>query len=46
MFRTIIIASCIFVQGTFVRTLADGRIVVAVGKELFTGYPVGGVKAA
>jgi hypothetical protein len=44
--RTIVIASCIFVQGTFVRSLTDGRIVVAVGKEMFTGYPVGGAKAA
>jgi hypothetical protein len=44
--RTIVIASCIFVQGTFVRSLNDGRIVVAVGKEMFTGYPVGGAKAA
>ena len=46
MIRTIVVASCIFVQGTFVRSLTDGRIVVSVGKELFTGYPVGGVKAA
>ena len=45
MIRTIVIASCIFVQGTFVRNLSDGRIVVAVGKELFTGFPVGGAKA-
>ena len=40
MLRTILVGSCVSVQGTFVRTLSDGRIVVRVGKRLYTGKPV------
>jgi hypothetical protein len=40
MVRTITIGSHISVQGMYVRDLADGRIVVRVGKEEFTGRPV------
>ena len=40
MLRTIIIGSCISVQGILQKTLADGRIVVRVGERLFTGLPV------
>ena len=39
MLRTLTIGSCVSVQGRFVRSLADGRIVVAVGDKQFTGYP-------
>ena len=41
MLRTITIGSCVSVQGTFVRTLANGRIAVRVGKRIFAGLPVG-----
>lgn len=39
MFSTIVIGSCVQVQGTFVRSLGDGRIVVSVGKQIFAGKP-------
>jgi len=32
------LGSCVSVQGRFVRTLADGRIVIEVDKKQFTGY--------
>lgn len=41
MLKTLTIGSCVSVQGRFVRSLADGRIVVAVGDKHFTGYPTG-----
>ncbi len=40
MLRTIILGSCVFVQGVFVRNLSGGRIAVRVGKEIFEGQPV------
>jgi hypothetical protein len=40
MLRTIIIGTCIQVQGTFVRALADGRIIVSVDDRDFAGMPV------
>lgn len=40
MLRTIIIGSCVSVQGTFVRTLENGLIAVRVGSQIFTGHPV------
>ncbi len=40
MLRTIIIGSCVFVQGTFIRTLGNGRIAIRVGNREFTGRPV------
>lgn len=40
MFKTILIGSCVSVQGIFVRETEDGRIVVRLGKELFFGKPV------
>ncbi|MHA6347263.1 hypothetical protein [Roseivivax sp. CAU 1761] len=39
MIRTIILSSCISVQGILEKTLPDGRMVVRVGKRLFTGQP-------
>ena len=35
MLRTIIMGTCVQVQGTFVRALSDGRIVVSVGDRDF-----------
>ncbi len=40
MLRTIIMGSCVSVQGTYVRALPDGRIAVKVGRQVFEGYPV------
>lgn len=40
MLRTITVGDYVSIQGTYVRTLPDGRIVVRVGKKLFEGRPV------
>jgi hypothetical protein len=40
MLTTITIGSCVSVQGTFVRKLADGRIMVRVGSQTYAGTPV------
>jgi hypothetical protein len=40
MIRTILLGSCVSVQGAFVARQPDGRIVVKVGDRLFTGKPV------
>jgi len=45
MLRTIILGTCVSVQGAFVRQLANGRIVVKVGERLYEGRPVGGLAA-
>lgn len=42
MLKTIKVASCISVQGTFVKRLADGRLVVRVGERTFEGLPING----
>ncbi|QQA42898.1 hypothetical protein [Pelagovum pacificum] len=46
MLRTIIIGTCVSIQGHFVRTLANGLTVVQVGDQLFAGRPVEGRVAA
>ncbi|APZ52759.1 hypothetical protein [Salipiger abyssi] len=40
MLRTIILGSCVSVQGLVEKTLPDGRIAVRVGTQVFTGMPV------
>jgi hypothetical protein len=40
MIRTIMLGSCVWVQGMFIRRLADGKIVVRVDDRLYTGFPV------
>jgi len=40
MLRTILLGSCVFVQGIFVRSLSDGKIVIRVGDKLYQGVPV------
>jgi len=40
MLRTIIMGSCVSVQGTFVRAFPDGRIAVQVGNLVYSGQPV------
>ncbi len=38
---TVIIGTCVSIQGNFVRKLANGMVTVRVGEQLFTGRPVG-----
>ncbi len=38
--KTIIVGSCMSVQGILEKTLPDGRICVRVGNRIFTGLPV------
>ncbi len=40
MIRTILVGSCVSVQGVFVRELEDGRIVIRVGDRFYQGKPV------
>ncbi len=40
MLKTILLGSCVLVQGTFVKKLADGKIAVKVGDRVFQGQPV------
>ncbi len=40
MVKTITIGSCVSVQGYLVQNLSDGRVVVQVGNQRFTGRPV------
>mgnify|MGYP001549430203 CR=1 FL=1 len=40
MLRTIVIGSCVSVQGMLEKTLPDGRIAVRVGTRVYTGTPV------
>lgn len=42
MLKTITLGSTISVQGTYVRALPDGRIVVQVDSRTFSGLPVAG----
>jgi len=46
MLRTIVVGSCVSVQGTFEQQLDNGRIVVRVGEALYVGRPVLTRKAA
>ena len=40
MLKTIVIGSCVSVQGLFVRRLDNGKVVVRVGARDFAGLPV------
>lgn len=40
MLRTIVIGSCVLVQGLFERDLGDGRIQIRVGSKLFEGFAI------
>lgn len=40
MLRTIMLGTCISVQGTFVKALENGKIAVRVGQRIFEGTPV------
>ena len=46
MLRTIVLGSCVSVQGTFVRNLPSGKIVVRVEGVDYAGYPVMAQQAA
>ena len=40
MYKTIMMSSCIAVQGLFVRTLKNGKIAIRVGNKEYVGIPV------
>lgn len=40
MLRTITVGKFVSIQGTFVRSLPDGRISVRVGDTVYSGTPV------
>ncbi|WP_421747053.1 hypothetical protein [Cognatishimia sp.] len=40
MLKTIMMGSCISVQGFFVKTLPNGLIAVRVGDKIYQGKPV------
>ena len=40
MLRTIAIGSSLLIQGKFLETLSCGRIRIALGDRVLTGYPV------
>ena len=40
MLRTIMVGPYLQIQGLFVRTLANGKVVVAVGSREYEGKPV------
>ena len=40
MLKTIILGSCVSVQGILEKKLPDGRVIIRVGDRVFTGNPV------
>ncbi len=40
MLLTIILGSCVSVQGAYVRTLANGLVMVRVGSRDYVGQPI------
>ena len=40
MLKTIILGSCVSVQGILEKKLPDGRVMIRVGNRIFTGNPV------
>ncbi len=45
MLRTIIIGSCVSIQGVFVRNLPNGKIAVCLDSTIYEGYPVCAIAA-
>ncbi|PHP28255.1 hypothetical protein [Limimaricola cinnabarinus] len=46
MLQTIIIGSCISVQGLLVKQLENGRMLIRVGERLYEGRPANAPAAA
>jgi hypothetical protein len=40
MFKTIVLGSCVYVQGLLIRTLEGGRVVISTGDRTFEGVPI------
>jgi len=40
MLKTILLGSCVYVQGIFVQNVSNGKIMVRVGDRTYTGQPV------
>jgi len=45
MLRTVILGSCVSVQGLLIRQLENGRMIVQVGERLYEGLPATPVRA-
>lgn len=45
MLRTIVLGSCVSVQGLLVKTLENGKVIISVGNRTFEGIPVTGRSA-
>ncbi|WP_341863245.1 hypothetical protein [Gymnodinialimonas sp. 57CJ19] len=46
MLTTVIIGTCVSIQGNFVKRLSSGLVIVRVGNQTFTGRPVSELQAA
>ncbi|MBY4894348.1 hypothetical protein KUL25_16445 [Rhodobacteraceae bacterium N5(2021)] len=46
MLTTVVIGTCVSIQGNFVKRLSNGLVTVRVGEQLFTGRPVSQAQAA
>ena len=46
MLRTVVVGSCVSVQGLMVGQMSDGKIMVKVDDKTFTGFPVPTFRAA
>ena len=46
MLRTIMIGSCVSIQGVFVKVLGNGLVRVSVGDKNYDGTPVTATRAA
>lgn len=46
MLTTVVIGTCVSIQGNFVKRLSSGLVTVRVGEKLFTGRPVSELQAA
>lgn len=46
MLTTVIIGTCVSIQGNFVKRLSCGRVMVRVGEQMFAGRPVSSVQTA
>jgi hypothetical protein len=46
MLRTIVVGSCVLVQGVMVGSMADGKMMVNVDGKTFIGVPVPTYRAA
>lgn len=41
LYQTIRVSSCLSIQGEFVRSLANGEVLVRDGRKVYRGQPIG-----